>query len=329
VDVCRSATATAAALWCWLAAGDVAAAVEFERTADGRLLFTVLGERMALRVSDFRDRLEFKDDLALTHWHCAEEVKDVDQSERTRLQIATVANGGDLLADKPVSKCVWDKFVKIKPSPADSKAHIYTFVVATHVEEGRLFPGGVTSKQMPDDVFAPHRIPSSIFFDLMAQAAHPDPVIGFSLRSSRPSAVEAINSTDGFSPGRWPPHPCETRQTSMTTTGGFEDLGPATLEPWILKKQMTWSGSKRFYLPAERRQGHATEPLCVVCGPYYQGQASTCALYLWSRDKAVRFGMMWSPGSDVRPSERWIDADFALRKIAHSIFIDAAADDFQ
>ena len=308
----------------------------FQQTSDGNVIFQALGERMSLRLSDFRDRLSFKDDLRFTAPDCLDSVfPHLPELEKFRIGLRSDSLGKGVLEQDPFAKCIWDKIRTDKPATNDKNSYLYTFFVDFAFENKFVFPGGLPFDEVSSDMY--DRMLKRFSFDLIAQNPEQDTLLGFTFSPDVIDPAPGMNIVRRFLREEWPPHPCQPQAAPGEIKAGFENRGRVILADkryWndniskeIVIKQ-TWDASTQFFLPAEKRLGNATAPLCVICGGVvFSSQA--CTIYLWSSDKAVRFEMRWSERGKPSPSEEWIKADFTARKIAHSIFIDRPEGDFQ
>ena len=235
-----------------------------------------------------------------------------------------------MLKQNPLAKCLWDRFLTERPQADDWHTYFYTFFVHTSVENQVAFPGGVPVVEWPRN--SNGAIPYEISFDLMAQGFGQKFLSGFNFAIPNDLGLSGFQT---FRREEWPPQVCQTQATPGEIKAGFEDRGEVHLgdEMYLdgnqkeIGKKQPWPESRQFFLPAEKRIGNAITPLCVICGKVFIDEE--CSINLWSSDKAVRFNMRWFVEGKPSPSENWITADFAARKIAHSIFIDRPEGDFQ
>jgi hypothetical protein len=109
---------------------------------------------------------------------------------------------------------------------------------------------------------------------------------------------------------------------------GLECLSPVEGPPDALGYQILRAGkspsSALYTLPADRRPGHTSKPLCVTCS-----QLSGCFVVLRSSDKVVSLSLGWRERDILRSQPSWSLYDVAARRIAQSIFIDRAPGDVQ
>jgi hypothetical protein len=82
--------------------------------------------------------------------------------------------------------------------------------------------------------------------------------------------------------------------------------------------------SVKYSLPASRRLGSASAPLCVSCSVVNWW---TCNETIFSSDRSVRLSVGWSQ-SAREPRPEWLKIDAGLRGIALAIFIDRPPGDF-
>jgi hypothetical protein len=84
--------------------------------------------------------------------------------------------------------------------------------------------------------------------------------------------------------------------------------------------------NEQYSLPANRRMGAATRPLCLGCSHV---SSAHCAVALRSADKVVALSLEWFDWDFHGPRPTWVMYDAAARKIAQSIFIDRTPGDLQ